>query len=81
MSQMTLAAFLGGLLELDRHSWLLLLPFPLCPGRNTDAMLVTLETEATMKDGGARREKILTFRKLHTSGSKSGLNNGNTELL
>ena len=50
-------AFLGGRHELDRCSWLLPLLFPFCPARNTDAGLMTLETEASLEDGGARREK------------------------
>lgn len=52
-------AFLGGLPELDRRSWFLFLIGPLCSARETDAMLVTLVTKATLKVERARREKNL----------------------
>ena len=56
---MTLVAFLGKLHELERCSWLPPLIFTLCPASDIDTMLVTLETKATFKDRGARKEKIL----------------------
>lgn len=57
MFQMTLVSFLGGLHQLDWVSCLPCLSFPHCPARDTVAMLVTLGTNVTLKEGGARREK------------------------
>lgn len=62
MSQVTLEAFPGGLLELSRCSWLLPLPFPLYPARNTGAS--DLGDRSHIVGWRARREKNLVLLEL-----------------